>query len=119
MCNRLAAGMMECGETVKRVLRDHDTKGGHRYLDVEQREDGTLVITGQDLGDEVEAFFGEGRFEYEWVWTIPATERAKLARALSVEPDDLLDAIAARGDLESTFLAAHDIAFERWSRAGD
>lgn len=105
------------------TLRDMHDEGGHRSLAASLAADGTLTITGQDLGDGVEQFFGPGNREYEWVWTIRAQHLPQLATALGAD-DDLLAALAARftgdraADLQP-FLDEHGISYEAWSRVGD
>ncbi len=47
------------------VLRDTRDEGGARYLEAAIKSNGDLVISGQDLGPGVKAFFGVS--EYEWV----------------------------------------------------
>ncbi|MCB0058349.1 MAG: hypothetical protein KDE45_15035 [Caldilineaceae bacterium] len=105
------------------TLRDMHDEGGHRSLAASLAEDGTLTITGQDLGDGVEQFFGPGNREYEWVWTIRAQHVPQLAAALGAG-DDLLAALAARFSDERAaglqpFLDEQAIPYDHWSRVGD
>jgi len=64
-----------------------------RFLKASIKTDGDLVIEGQDIGAEVEAFFGYS--EYEWAWTISAKDCDRLLAALGGEPD-LLSALGER-----------------------
>ncbi|MFZ0548934.1 MAG: hypothetical protein WAM60_26030, partial [Candidatus Promineifilaceae bacterium] len=100
-----------------RHIRDDQ---GVRYLGATLEEDGTLTIESQDLGDGVEQFFGPGNIEYEWVWTIPPSEVAKLTSALNLG-SDILDALLTRFSNEAAaqiqpFLDEHNIEYESWSR---
>lgn len=54
------------------VLRDTRDDGGTRYLEAFVKSNGDLIISGQDLGPGVEAFFGVS--EYEWAWTVAACD---------------------------------------------
>jgi len=70
------------------VLRNRS----NRHLEASISANGDLVIKGQDLGAEVESFFGFS--EYEWAWTVSAA------------------------DLQS-FLESEGIEYTAWSRVGD
>ena len=110
-------------KTYTLLLRDMHDEGGRRFLGASLAADGTLTITGQDLGDGVEQFFGPGNREYEWVWTIRAQHLPTLAAALGAD-DDLLAALAARFSGERAaglqpFLDDQAIPYEYWSRVGD
>ena len=99
------------------VLRDT----GNRYLEASISAEGDLVIEGQDPGSEVEEIFGFS--EYEWAWTISASDCDRLLAALGAE-SDLLSALGERfageraSDLQP-FLEAEGIRFEAWGRMGD
>ncbi len=106
------------------VLRDIHDEEGVRHLAARFTESGDLVIEGQDLGDGVERFFGEGIREYEWIWTIRRGSLVALARELGVNEGAILEELGRRfshpscGELEP-FLKEHGIPLERWSRLGD
>ena len=99
------------------VLRN----ASNRHLEASIRANGDLVIEGQDLGAEVESFFGFS--EYEWVWTVSAANCDGLLLALGARTD-LLSALGERfsgeraADLQS-FLESEGIEYTAWSRVGD
>ena len=74
---------------VLRALRD---AGGTRSLEAARREDGGIVIEGQDLGPGVEGAFGAGLTEYEWVWAIEPDAVPAVVEALGGHKGD--DALA-------------------------
>ena len=47
-------------------LREMEVRGGKSYLDAVIRENGDLVLSGQDLGEFVEQVWGDWDYEY-WV----------------------------------------------------
>ena len=47
-------------------LREMEIRGGKSYLDAVIRENGDLVLSGQDLGEFVEQVWGDWDYEY-WV----------------------------------------------------
>jgi hypothetical protein len=105
------------------TLRDSRDEGGSRHLGASLKDDGTLLIEGQDLGPGVEGFFGPGLTEYEWTWLIrpPGVRRLKLALACD---DDLLAALRERfsGDAAAglqPFLDNNGVPYEPWSRVGE
>ena len=105
------------------TLRESRDKLGVRYLRATLSTNGTLTIEGQDLGDGVEQIFGPGNREYEWVWTIQASEVTKLILALNCG-DDILAALLSRFSNDAAadiqpFLDKHAIQYESWSRMGD
>ena len=93
----------------------------NRHLEASINAKGDLVIEGQDLGAEVKEFFGYS--EYEWAWTISASDCDRLLAALGGE-SDLLTALGKKfsgehaADLQS-FLESEGIEFEAWGRIGD
>ena len=104
--------------TTKSIVLRHS---GGRFLKASINTKGDLVIEGQDLGAEVEAFFGYG--EYEWAWTISAKDCDRLLAALGGK-SDLLSALGERFSGENaanlqSFLESEGIEFETWSRIGD
>lgn len=105
------------------TLRQTRDALGSRYLGVTLAADGAVSIIGQDLGDGVEQFYGDGFREYEWAWTIAAEDVPALLDALG-GGGDVLDALQARfsGDHAGRlgpFLDDNGIPYERWSRVGD
>lgn len=101
------------------VLRNTHDRLGTRFLGAELTPDGSLRISGQDIGAGVEQFFGYD--EYEWEWTIYPDGVGKLADALGT--DDILGGLRKRfaddaaAGLEA-FLAEHGVQWESWSRIG-
>jgi len=99
------------------VLRN----SSNRHLEASINAEGDLVIEGQDLGSEVEGIFGYS--EYEWAWTISASDCDRLLVALGAK-SDLLSALGERfsgkhaANLQS-FLESEGIEFEAWGRIGD
>lgn len=70
------------------VLRESRDATGVRYLEARLEPDGAVVIEGQDLGDGVEAVFGEGVREYEWRWRVDPGQVAAAVSALGGESGD-------------------------------
>ena len=104
--------------TNKSIVLRHS---GGRFLKASINAKGDLVIEGQDLGAEVEAFFGYS--EYEWAWTISAKDCDRLLAALGGE-SDLLSALGERFSGENaaglqSFLESEGIEFAAWGRIGD
>jgi hypothetical protein len=107
--------------TRKVVLRNVKNHLGTRYLDASLTPEGDLVIAGQDLGKGVEQAFGCQ--EYEWAWTIRAPDIAALLQAMGTTTD-VLSALKERFSGEKaagigSFLEAHAIPHDFWSRIGD
>jgi hypothetical protein len=50
------------------------------HIDARIEEGGDLVISGQDIGDAPEEFFGD--LDYEYWLTVPAAEKDRLLLAL-------------------------------------
>ena len=107
------------------TLRKERTPTDTRSLWAELSENGDLTIEGQDLGKEVEAFWGAGNTEYEWTITIRAADIPKLAKLLSAAAgDDLLKVLGDRFAEDEkfaskSFLEKNGIPLEFWSRVGD
>lgn len=106
------------------MLRDEKTATDRRWLQASVREDGALIIEGQDLGDGVEAALGEGIREYEWVTEVSAEDVPKLVATLGgATSDDILDVIRATCVAEPILLErtvrAAGITPRRWNRMGD
>lgn len=88
------------------------------------REDGALVIEGQDLGAAPEAFWGSR--EYEWRITVRAEAVPRLVAALGGRPgeSDPLELLAQRYSEDPRcasrgFLDGAGIPCDFWSRVGD
>ena len=94
----------------------------HRWVAL--RDDGTLVIAGQDIGALVQRFFGDR--EYEFARSVAPEQLPRVRELLGIKPDDdVLDAIAARfaepggsAGLER-LLADGGVPTSFWSRTGD
>ena len=58
------------------------SQGGSTSIHIDARieESGDLVISGQDIGDAPEEFFGD--LDYEYWLTVPAAEKDRLLLAL-------------------------------------
>jgi len=81
------------GQAVRRiVLRDDRDDRGTRHLDAALEDDGTLRITGHDLGPRVSEFFGEAITSYEWVYIVAPDRVSALIRLLGGHDGD--DALA-------------------------
>lgn len=103
------------------ILRNEKRENDSRYLAASYNTDGDLIIEGQDLGENVQSFFG--CIEYEWTWTIRATNLPSLKQALG-NSDNVLESLKTRFSNENaagliTFLTDNKIVFESWSRIGD
>jgi hypothetical protein len=103
------------------MLREEHGKKGSRYFSASYRPGGNLIFEGQDLGAGVREVFGF--FEYEWVWTVHASSLPALKKALG-NPRDLLLALKKNFSNDNaenldTFLADHNITYEKWNRIGD
>ena len=107
------------------VLREQQDADGVRHLGAEWRENGGLIIEGQDLGPGVERVFGAGLTEYEWTWSIaPEALDATVAALGGHEGDDVLtllgDWSAAHGGRDpGSHLREAGVPIEFWSRTGD
>src|SRR5262245_15212760 len=64
------------------TLRSETGPDGSRYLHASLDADGSIVLEGHDLSRGVEAFWGSGHSEYEWIHTIPASETKMVREAL-------------------------------------
>ena len=113
--------MFESSNKKKTVLRDERDGGRLRFLSAEIQQNGDLIFEGQDLGPDVEAFFGSS--EYEWQWTIKAEHMPILQKALG-DGGDIINMLETRFSNEKSagvlsFLEEHNIPFESWHRYGD
>jgi hypothetical protein len=99
--------------------------GGIRSLAARRREDGGIVIEGDDLGPGVERIFGPGLSEYEWVWAIAPGAVPAVVEALGGhEGDDpltLLEAWSAdnAGQDPGSHLRDAGAPIDFWNRIGD
>ena len=105
------------------VLRQTYDEGGSRHLSATLTSAGDLNIEGQDLGSAVELFFGEGFTEYEYALTVRAVDLQSLRNALGAT-GDLLSALQIHFSNPTaadprSFLEAHSVRYEFWSRIGD
>jgi hypothetical protein len=107
------------------TLRSRRGAGGVRHLGAWLTAAGDLVVEGHDLGSGVEAFFGEGRTEYEWTWTIRAADIPLLSAALEGRPDEGILALLRRtcsnenaSRLDALLGDGKAVPAERWSRVG-
>jgi hypothetical protein len=89
------------------------------------REDGSLVLEGQDLGRGVSDVFGKDIDEYEFARTVAADRVDELLRVLGVSGDDdrratLEERFARPGGSHAfeLFLTDHGIRSEFWNRIG-
>jgi len=84
---------------------------------------GDARIEGQDLGKGLEAVFGEGLTEYEYVLTVKAVDVAALLNALGAKSDVLSALREQFGDQSQeslqSFLENNDVPFEFWSWIDD
>lgn len=107
----------------KVTIRQSRDEDGLRYLGASVTPDGQVIIEGQDLGAAVAGFFGEGLTEYEYGFTIQAVDLPSLLDALG-EKSDVLSALQRHFQNPNatdpkSFLDAHSIPYEFWSRVGD
>jgi len=71
----------ESGGSPLRSVRLLEVRGPtSRFVDAEVREDGSLVVCGQDVGDLPRRMFDDGDYEF-WV-TVPARAKDDLLLAL-------------------------------------
>jgi len=107
------------------TLRSTCDQDGSRHLWARLKENGDLIIEGQDIGPGVSKCFGPGITEYEWSWIIYKANISQLAKALGGgKADDILELLAKRFSVESAgelqnFLNEHHIPNEFWCRHGD
>jgi hypothetical protein len=96
-----------------------------RSLSARRRDDGGVVIEGQDLGQGVEDAFGTGNREYEWAWSIAPEAIPAAVRALGgSSDDDLLRrlrswSVGRPGKDPGSFLKEAGVPMEFWNRIGD
>jgi hypothetical protein len=116
--------MSDAEGSARVVLRDLRDAQGTRFLEARRREDGGIVIEGQDRGRGVEVF-GPGLSEYEWEWTIAPDALPSILEALGgKEGDDPLPLLAAwcagHGGVDpGSHLRDAGVPIGFWSRVGD
>jgi hypothetical protein len=109
------------GETVD-LYAERDSHGGSRCVWLHRRDDGSLVLEGQDLGGAVTEFWGSAFTEYEWDWSLPADRVSTFFEELGIAQDAALEDVAERlkqldrAELQQRF---KDAGAEFWSRVGD
>lgn len=105
------------------TLRQTRDELGSRYLQATLAPNGNVVIEGQDLGQGVAQFFGEGLTEYEFAMTIQAADVPLLLKALATQSNVLIalqQQFQSQSNLEpGAFLEAHNVPYTFWSRIGD
>jgi hypothetical protein len=109
------------------VLRSVRDEGGVRHLEARLNAAGDMVVEGQDLGPAVEAAFGSGIREYEWMHTVRAEHLPQLVDELGGAPgEDVLDVLdrncrgSDAGRLEALVSPqTGTVPAEFWSRVGD
>lgn len=105
------------------ALTEERDAGGRRAVWAKSSEDGTLAISGQDIGPGVENIFGTR--EYEWEIRIAAKDVASAADALEALPGETaLDALqrawaGTRAHRIHARLMERGVNFTFWNRIGD
>lgn len=77
--------------TNKIILREKHTVKGKEYLVVPLESNGDLRIDGQDMGVNIEKFWGSGLTDYEYIISVQATDVPSLLKALG-SIDEILSA---------------------------
>lgn len=103
------------------VFRDQRDGAGVSWRWVSLLDDGGLEVSGQDLGVDVQRFWGSG--EYEFSRRLTSADVTRLCELLGgVARRELLakieDTFADTGALER-FLELNEIPGKFWSRVGD
>ena len=109
------------GAMIMVVLREQQTAGDSRFLSAKLNDSGDLVFEGQDMGTGVQEVLGCS--EYEWAWTVKASDITLFNQALDVK-GEILQVLAEhfKGDKAADlhgFMTEHQIPFESWGRTGD
>lgn len=106
------------------TLREEHSEDSAYFLRARLREDGALVLEGQDLGATPEEFWGSR--EYEWEITVGPQAVPRLVTALGGTPgeNDPLELLAARFQEDQrygtrAFLEEAGVPFDFWSRVGE
>ncbi len=98
---------------------------GSQHLEASLLSTGDLVIEGQDLGQDLPIHGLIGVTEYEYAWSIPASDIDSLFAALGGQPgDDILTLLLDRfpeqpGGKLNSFFEEHGITAPFWSRFTD
>ena len=106
------------------LCAETDSEGGTRTAWLRNKEDGDLILEGQDLGGSVGQFFGSGFREYEWAWSLQRERQHLLLGPLGLRLDSpqFLEQVAAslRGresrELQRLF---EEAGATFWSRVGE
>jgi len=91
----------------------------------EQDSNGDIVISGQDLGDDLELMFGDGITEYEWSITIAKKDFDLLLKALNGGKNDNVTILFVKEFSNDKamgierFLKENNIPYEFQNRMGD
>jgi hypothetical protein len=105
------------------VLKRIEDQGGTRMLSASLTPAGEVRLEGVDYGDGVEAFYGEGNREYEYIMSIKAEDVPTLLAALGGGEDiitALHDYFSRQVSIApGAFLDAHQVPYTFWSRTGD
>jgi hypothetical protein len=96
-------------------LRHQVDRTDTRHLSARMHKGG-LRIEGQDLGDGVEAVFGKGLWEYEWVVDVAAADVTRVVEALGGRPGEHVIDVIRRTCADDPDLLEQT---EMWNRIGD
>ncbi len=104
------------------VLRTENSIEDNRFLSVELKNNGDLVIHGIDSGSGVKKIFDF--YEYEWYWTIKQSDVHLIHEVLGNPDSDTLSVMKENFSDDNAanlhqFLTENSIPFESWSRTGD
>lgn len=115
---------MENTVRVLTLLSVRDQRGS-RWIGARRTSGGDVVIEGQDVGVFVEDAFGQGASEYEWSYTLKASDESKICIALGgVDDEDVLQLLEEQflGEKAAglvTVLKKKGVPGNFWSRVGD
>jgi hypothetical protein len=102
---------------------ERDEHGIVRRIWVALDPDGTLRLSGHDMGAAVSEFWGPHFHEYEWSWTLDRTRIPALLDALHVDADSVNPALELAVKLRAIGSVAEQqfeqAGAEFWSRLGD
>jgi hypothetical protein len=102
---------------------ERDELGTTRRVGLTRDSDGTLRLSGHDMGATVSEFWGPDFDGYEWSWTLDPTGVPALLDALHVEADSLDLALELAVKLRAVGTLAQQqfksAGAEFWSRLGD
>ena len=113
--------LFELFKRKKVILRNQKDDRIYRYLGARIKENGDLLIEGQDLGSGVEDAFGCA--EYEWYWTIKVKDLHLFNQALGFS-GNILCLLKIYFSNENAvelyqFMKKNNIPFDSYSRIGD